>query len=299
MFASLRREYAKLVTSGGLLLLLLIGVKLESRHGWLACLALMTLLSLFTWASAFRRARAVADTPASKVASAAQGYVELRGKGKPLGGTPLLSPLTGLPCLWFRFRVERKDNENKWVQESSGESDASFILDDGSGQCLVDPEGAEMLVTRKESWMRDDHRYTEWLLIERDPVYVLGEFSTRGSVDLDLDSNEDVKALLAEWKKKPDALLARFDLDKDGLLDMKEWELARLQAKREVAAIHREAQAQTEVSVMHAAGDGRMYLISDLDPDRVASRYRLWAWLHLATFFGALVAFAFVWRVPV
>lgn len=298
MIVSLRRGYGALITSGGQLLLVLIGIKLESRAGWLACLALMALVSVFAWASAYRRARMVSDTPTSKIASAAQGYAELRGTGRPLGGMPLLSPLTGLPCLWFRFRVERKDNDNKWVQESSGESDASFILDDGTGQCLVDPEGAEMLMTRKDTWIRDDRRYTEWLLIERDPVYALGQFSTRGSVDLHLDSSEDVKALLAEWKRKPEELLARFDLDKDGELDMREWGLARRQARREIAAAHNGVRAQSEVHIMHAPDDGRMYLISDLDPDRLASKYRLWTGLHLAIFFGSLIAVAAVWRVP-
>lgn len=296
MLVSLRREYGQFITSGGQLLLLFVGAKLESRPGWLACLALMALVSVFAWTSAFRRARAVVDTPTSKIASAAQGYVELRGAGKPFAGTPVLSPLTGLPCLWFRYRVERRNSDDKWVQESSGESDASFILDDGSGQCLVDPEGAEMLVSRRDTWTRDDRRYTEWLLLEHDSVYALGDFSTRGSVDLDLDANEDVKALLAEWKKKPEALLARFDLNKDGTLDMKEWELARRQAKREVAQAQREVRQNAEVNIMHVPDDDRMYLISDLEPDRLASKYRLWAWLHLAIFFGALIAFSIVWR---
>jgi hypothetical protein len=296
MLVSLRREYGQLITSGGQLLLLFVGAKLESRPGWLACLALMALVSVFAWTSAFRRARAVVDTPTSKIASAAQGYVELRGAGKPFAGTPVLSPLTGLPCLWFRYRVERRNSDNKWVQESSGESDASFILDDGSGQCLVDPEGAEMLVSRRDTWTRDDHRYTEWLLLEHDSVYALGDFSTRGSVDLDLDASEDVKALLAEWKKKPEALLARFDLNKDGTLDMKEWELARRQARREVAQAQHETRQNAEVNILHVPEDDRMYLISDLEPDSLASKYRLWAWLHLAIFFGALIAFAIVWR---
>lgn len=296
MLVSLRREYVALVTSGGQLLLLFIGVKLESRAGWLASMGMIALLSVFAWVSAFRRTRAIADTPTSKVASAAQGYVELRGVGRPLGGVPLLSPLTALPCLWFRYRIERKDNDNKWVLESRGESDASFLLDDGSGQSLVDPEGAEMLVTRKESWQRGDRRYTEWLLIERQSIYALGQFSTRGSVDLDLSANEDVKALLAEWKKKPQELLARFDLDRDGTLDMKEWDLARRQAKREVVAGDREVRAQAEVSVLHRPEDDRLYLISDLDPDGLASKYRFWSWAHLVIFFGSLAALAMLWR---
>jgi hypothetical protein len=297
MLVRLRRGYGHLVTSGGQLILLLVGLKTESSLGMFVCVALMAPLSLLAWTSAFRRTRAVADTPTSKVASAAQGYVELIGTGKPLAGAPLLSPLTHLPCLWFRYTIERKDSENKWVQESKGESDASFILDDGTGECVVDPEGAEMLVTKKDSWIEGDRRYTQWLLIERQTIYALGQFATRGSIDLDLNVAEDVKLLLAEWKKDPQALHRRFDLNQDGQLDLKEWELARAQARREVAANHRDLRASADLHVMHLPQDGRHYIISDLDPGRLASKYRWWSWFHIAVFFGALIALPFIWRM--
>ncbi len=297
MLVRLRRGYGNLVTSGGQLILLLVGLKTESSLGMFVCVALMAPLSLVAWTSAYRRTRAVADTPTSKVASAAQGYVELIGTGKPLAGAPLMSPLTHLPCLWFRYTIERKDNENKWVQESKGESDASFILDDGTGECLVDPEGAEMLVTKKDTWIEGDRRYTQWLLIERQTIYALGQFATRGSVDLDLSVAEDVKHLLAEWKSRPAELLQRFDLDKNGQLDLREWELARSQAKREVLANHRDLRASAELHVMHLPQDGRHYIISDLDPGRLASKYRWWSWFHITVFFGALTALPFIWRM--
>lgn len=297
MLVRLRQGYGNLVTSGGQLILLLIGFKTESSLGMFVCVALMVPLSLIAWTSAWRRARAVADTPTSRVASAAQGYTELIGSGKPLAGAPLMSPLSHLPCLWFRYTVERKDNENKWVQEDKGESDASFILDDDSGECVVDPEGAEMLMTKKDSWIQGDRRYTEWLLIERQKVYALGQFATRGSVDLDLNLVEDVKLLLAEWKTRTAELLERFDLDKNGQLDLKEWELARAQAKREIAANHRELRASSELHVMHLPEDGRLYLISDMEPESLASKYRWWSWFHIAIFFAALIALPILWRM--
>jgi hypothetical protein len=297
MLVSLRRGYGDLVTSGGQLLLLVIGFRTESALGMFICVALIAPLSLFAWISAYHRTRAVDDTPTSKIASAAQGYAELIGAGKPFGGAPLMSPCSHLPCLWFRYTIERENSENKWVQEAKGESDASFLLDDGSGECVVDPDGAEMLVTKKESWIQDKRRYTEWLLIERQTIYVLGQFATRGSVDLDLSVAEDVKQLLAEWKTRPEELMRRFDLDKNGQLDLKEWELARAQARREVAANHRELRAGSELHVMHLPADGRLYLISDLDPTGLARKYRWWSWVHLAIFFAALIALPILWRM--
>lgn len=291
----LRRGYGQLITSGGQLVLLLIGIKTESALGMSLCVALMAAVSLVAWTSAYRRSRAVDDTPTSKVASAAQGYVELYGIGKPLGGTPLLSPVNQLACLWYHFTIERKDSKGNWSQESSGESDASFILEDGTGQCVVDPDGAEMLVTKKESWVRDDRRYTQWLLIEFQKIYALGNFITRGSVDLELDVEQDIGLLLAEWKKEPAQLLKRFDLDGNGEIDLAEWELARSQAKREILANHRELRAAPELNVMQLPADGKMYVISDLSPADISRKYRLWSWLHIVIFFGSLIALPLIW----
>ena len=297
MLISLRREYGNLITSGSQLILLLVGLKTESSLGMFVCVALMAPLSLVAWTSTYRRARAIDDTPTSRVASAAQGYVELIGAGKPLAGAPLLSPVNQLPCLWYRYTIERKDSDNKWVQESKGESDASFILDDGTGECVVDPDGAEMLVTKRDRWIRDDRRYTQWLLLEHQNIYVLGQFSTIGSVALDLRVDEDVKQLLAEWKARPAELLQRFDLDKSGQLDLREWELARAQAKREILANHRELRASPELNVMRLPADGRLYLISDLKPDKLAGKYRLWAWFHIAIVLGALGSLPVLWSM--
>lgn len=297
MLVRLRRGYGNLVTSGAQLVLIVIGLQTESALGMAACVALMAPISLVAWTSAYRRARAIDDTPTSRIASAAQGYAELIGSGKALAGAPLISPLTQLPCLWYRYTVERKDSDNKWHMEEQGESDASFVLDDGTGECAVDPDGAEMLISKKDSWMQGDRRYTQWLLIERQRIYVLGQFATRGSVDLELDLTGDVKQLLADWKARPAQLLERFDLDNDGQLDLREWELARAQARREVLASHRDLRSSAELHVMQRPAGGRHYIISDLDPGGLARRYRLWSWFHLTIFFGALAALPYLWRM--
>lgn len=291
MIVRLRREYGRFITSGSQLLLVGVGAYLDTRLGWTLCAGLVAAISLLAWTSTYRRARAIEDTPTSKVASAAQGYAELLGRGRALAGTPVISPLAHLRCLWYRYLVERRQ-EDKWQHESSGESDASFILDDGSGECLIDPEGAEILVARKDCWTDEDRRYTEWLLLDNETIYALGQFQTLGSADLRLDRDEDVKALLAEWKKDAHDLLKRFDLDGNGELDLREWELARAQARREVARMHREAQQQSELHVMRSPDDERLYLISSLSPAKLSRRYWRWSLAHLAIFFGALAGLA-------
>ncbi len=112
MLVSLRREYAHLVTSGAQLLLLLIGLRLESRNGWLACLSIMAAISILAWLSALNRLRTIRDTPTSKIASAAQGYVELVGTRPSIRGTlaratqPAALPVVSLQDRTARVRKQ-------------------------------------------------------------------------------------------------------------------------------------------------------------------------------------------------
>lgn len=287
MLVSLRREYAQLVTSGAQLLLLFVGAKLESRNGWLICLSVMAIISIPAWLSALNRLRAVRDTPTSKVASAAQGYVELTGRGQPFGGTPLLGRLTQLPCLWYRYKIEQRTPKNKWQTIDSGESNDSFMLRDDTGVCVVDPEQAEIITQHRDQWQKDVHRYTEWKLIKEDRLYVIGQFRTQSGA-VEFDTRAELNALLAEWKKDMPTLHTRFDLDQNGTLDMQEWMLARSAAKREVTKLMREAQAQPDIHIIGQPRDGQLFLISNLTPDKLSGRYLFWTWAHLVIFFGAL-----------
>jgi len=297
MIVTLRKSYGQFITSGAQLLLLVIGLQTESREGWIACLSLVALISLIAWVSTLRRRRAITDTPTSRIASAAQGYIELIGDGKPLDHPPLLSHLTRLPCLWYRFHVEEKTgHDDKWKTVEQGESEVPFLIDDGSGRCVVDVEGAEILTKHKETWTEGRYRNTEWKLLINDPIYALGEFKTLGGGSVDLDANQDMNALLAEWKKNKIDLLKRFDLNGDGELDLQEWGLARQAARREVAKMHREARNESDVHTLCCPRNGRHYLLSNLDPNKLARRYLLWAVFHVAIFLGALGAIPAVLR---
>ncbi len=287
MLVRLRREYAQLVTSGAQLLLLFVGFQLESREGWLGTLAAMALVSFFAWLSALHRLRMIRDTPTSKVASAAQGYVELVGRGRHFGDITLISKLRALPCLWYRWKVERRTSKDKWETLDSGESTEPFVLHDDSGDCLIAPELAEIVTRHRDRWTEGDYRYTEWKLIMNDSLYAIGEFRTR-RLGEEFDERAELNALLAEWKHDMPDLHARFDLDRNGELDMQEWMLARRAAKREVAKRKREAHASPDVHMMGPSHDGRLFLVSNLTPEKLSRRYLFWSWAHLAIFFGAL-----------
>lgn len=297
MLVRLRREYAQLVTSGAQLLLLFAGFQLESREGWLGCLSAMAFVSIFAWLSALYRLRMIRDTPTSKVASAAQGYVELAGRGRPFGDTPLISKLRQLPCLWYRYQVERRSAKDQWETVDRGESTDTFVLRDDSGDCVIDPEQAEIVTRHRDQWTEGDHRYTEWKFIDNDSIYAIGEFRTR-SVGAEFDARAELNALLTEWKRDQPALHARFDLNQDGQLDMKEWMLARQAAKREVDKKKREADSQPDIHLLVPPRDGKLFLISNLTPEKLSRRYLFWSWAHLAIFFSALGAVSWILSNP-
>lgn len=288
MLVRLRREYGQLVTSGAQLLLLLVGIKVGTHEGWLASLATMACVSVLAWLSALSRLRAVRDTPTSKIASAAQGYVELIGRGRQVKDAPLLSKFTALPCLWYRYTVKRRTSNNKWETIDSGESQDCFLLRDETGVCLVDPDEAEIVTKHRDQWYKDGYHYTEWKLIEQDYLYVIGQFRTQGGSNLEFDTRAELNALLTEWKRDKPSLHARFDLDNNGELDIREWMLARSAAKREVTKKLREAQAQPDIHIIGRSRDGKLFLISNITPDRLSRRYLFWSVAHLVIFFGAL-----------
>jgi len=282
-----RIHSANWLTGGLHVVILAVAAHAKSLVVWQYSLAAMALLSFAAWIGNYRRLRQIEDTPTSNIATAAQGYVEITGRAQEPGGTPIVSRLTNLPCVWYRYEVYQKTSDNKWRLEDYGASEDPFVVKDATGQCVVDPEGAEVICARKETWVRDDRRYVEWLLLPQALVYALGEFATIGGAASVLDTDVDVGALLAEWKKNQPELLRRFDLNQDGSLDLKEWELARHQAKREVEAQHRDIRMSPGTNVLRKPADGRLFLISDYLPQKLERTFLLWGWAHLAIFLTA------------
>ena len=282
-----------LLAVGGQAALLAIGLQAGLRAVWLPCLGGIALLSFFVWVIALRRRRAILDTPTSRIVSAAQGYVELRGVGQTLEGVPLTAPLSGMVCLWYRYRLEERSGD-EWKEVDSGASTSCFLINDGTGQCLVDPEGAEVLTQHYRSWEDEGRRCHEWLLRHQDQVSALGDFVTLRQSD-ELDAAEDINQLLAEWKKDQPALLRRFDLDHNGQIDLKEWEWARRAARNEVAKRHQELRRQDDLNMLRAS-KSRLFLITNYEPSKLTERFLWLGIFELISFFLALIYFGRWWR---
>lgn len=248
--------------------------------------------------SALHKARLIENTPTSLIRSAAQGYVELDGFARLLPGPEIHSPLSGARCCWWRYRVEHQETTRRngrrttrWRTIESGTSDALFLLADATGECVVDPAGADVdpslrrhwrgttrrpqQVPEKTAWLQlGDYRYREELLRVGDPVYALGWFRSQSSHH-EFNQSADVNELLRSWKADQRGLLARFDADGDGRIDLQEWELVRRAALNEVRDVHLERSLDPDVHVLSRPPDGRPYLLSTLGQHGVASGHRI------------------------
>lgn len=297
MLNGLRSYYADALTSASYLGLLVFALHADDRKGWQIALVLVALISFFAWASTYKRVRTINDIATSRIASAAQGYVELYGRASTDAVNLIRSPLSGTSCVWFRFWVYTKNSDGKgWHETNSGVSDSTFEIKDGTGSCVVDPDFAEVIAAKRRVSYQDEYKHVEDILYAGS-IYVLGEFSTIGGASSVLSLKEDVGFLLAEWKKDPVALKRRFDLDGNGEIGLQEWELARREAIREVQQQHREIRSQTGVHVMRAPRDRRLYLLSSLSPQKLRQRYLWWSLFHLLVCFaavGAMLKFSFL-----
>lgn len=269
--------------------ILVIALQFEDPAVWPWALLAMCGVSFFAWLGNHRRYRQISDLPTSKVASAAQGYVELIGRGELLDGEPVISKLSSRPCCWYRYQIEEQNSDDKWKTIDEGCSVAHFLLVDDTGPCVISPEGAEIVTDDYRSWQEASYRYNEWLLLPKSVLYAVGEFTTTGgNLREDVEERKDIAVLIDVWKRDRKTLHERFDLNKDGTIDMKEWELARLQAAREVRKLRSEqVKALVEgVHLLRQPRDGRLFLLANEMPDTLGRRYRWWSWVHLLLFFG-------------
>lgn len=249
------------------------------------------------------RRRLVEDTPTSRIRSATQGYVELEGRARLMDGPPILSPLTHTECAWWRFKVEKReqdDNRTRWVVIRQGTSASLFLLEDGTGECVVDPDGAIVEPAYRRIWLgatphpggglaapwmsSGDYRYTEELIQPGEQVYALGWFTSHDA--LHVSPQERTRDTVIAWKKDP-RMLEQFDADGDGRLDEAEFAVLREEARRHAETVHREQALLPQTHVLRADPQGRPFLLSTYDQHQLARRLRLHAWLWLA---AALVA---------
>lgn len=262
--------------------------------------------------------RLIEDKPTAKIRSAPQGYVELEGRGKLMDGPPIIAKLSGLPCVWFRYKIEElvttnssRGSHRRWETIDKGESTETFWLQDDTGRVVVDPEGAKIMPRHKDTWRSHasfsgitrpafvtsfvasrhaggNYRFTEERINSGDRLYALGLLKNVSSFTGTTTVDEDVRAVLGDWKKNQPALVERFDLNKDGKIDDKEWMLARAQARRETLK-NRQEQVNTIIDGLNVLGptrdESRPYILSAYSEEEITKRYRFRAMLFASACF--------------
>lgn len=279
----------------------------------------------------FAHRRLIQDMPTTRLRATAQGYVELTGTARLFDGEPIVAPLTGRACCWFRYRVEHRErgrgrngrDHARWREVDGGESTGIFMLDDGTGRCAVDPEGASITPSIRQIWygrsaipprpkthrswwsrllasqFGGDFRYREETIDIGAPIYALGFFRTHGGAATPADTSGEASSLLREWKADQASLMERFDSNRDGSLDATEWERARLAAHAEVGRLRASrSHAPPAVDMLsRPLGGGQPYILAAAHEQDLTEQH---AWSgSLCLGIGTFLGMGFVWALAI
>jgi hypothetical protein len=298
----------------------------QAPDGLLLMAALFTAAALYAAFTGLRRVRNIEDVPTARVRSAPQGYVELVGKAHSLDGEPIIAPLSRTACCWYRYRIEHR-GEKGWRPVETGKSDGIFMLRDATGECIIDPDGAEVTTEHSQTWYDNgdgwggghgvharlpslgktadavvnvggklmsglggagDYRYTEAVVLDGDPLYAIGWFHTVGPGERASTVRELTGAILREWKQRPDTLRERFDSNNDGRIDTDEWERARGAAEQAALEDYARQFGGKPLHTLKKPPDRRLFLLSNLPEFGLVRRYR---W-RMRLGFGAFLVLA-------
>jgi len=280
---------------------------------WAIGLSIAAIAGFFLAFKYMQRKRIIEDTPTSKIRSAAQGYLELVGHGHLMEGQPIVSPLTGTTCTWYEFKVEERRQTGKnseWKTIRKGISDELFLIKDETGQCIIDPENAHVTVSSKDVWygaqstpargplstskkrgffsgivVSNKYRYTEKLLHSGESLYAIGLYKTVGGAGASFNINEDVRELIREWKTDTETLMKKFDTNRDGEIDLNEWQKVREEAYKHVMEKHSEQKTLPPVHLMSKTNDKRRpFILSAIAQDDLTRRLHIYSILSITTF---------------
>lgn len=76
-----------------------------------------------------------------------RGPVEITGRAVEGDDGTVTAPFTGSPCLAYTYEVEELRSQGKgqsWETLDTGMAGVDFVVDDGTGRVLVDPDGADI-----------------------------------------------------------------------------------------------------------------------------------------------------------
>ncbi|MCP4289461.1 MAG: hypothetical protein GY792_34410 [Gammaproteobacteria bacterium] len=255
----------------------------------------------------FRRYRYMNATATSKIRSAAQGQVELKGLGELMQNDTIISPFSGSRCIWYHCTIDKKKSSGKrttWTNISDELSSHLFRLVDDTGECIVDPDHAHVIPESDVTWYghgTDDRsqpplksslislsigsfRFRERLIRPATSLYALGWFHTQYNNPSEEFVSTQVEDLVRQWKLQPQRYLSEFDLDHNGKIQQGEWKAVWVVARKQVLA---EIQRQkNEHHLLSRSQEKRQpYILSALDETALVARKKMKAYASVSTAF--------------
>ncbi|MCK5581564.1 MAG: hypothetical protein KAJ18_09875 [Candidatus Omnitrophica bacterium] len=236
-----------------------------------------------------RRKRLIENIPTSKIQSLAMGLVELTGKAK--SKNPFKSPFQSVDCVYYRYTVEKYVRRNKsshWVTVAKGDSNHSpFILDDETGEVMVFPKHAELMIPKsyqfQTGWGRGipsnveaflqrnsirykglfgNHtlRFTEWIIVNHGQAYILGTATpAREQIRA---HKEKLMERLRILKANPNRM-KEIDLNQDGEISEEEWALAVAHEEEKLIEDELSKESDTAIQAVIKRGEGeKIFIIS-------------------------------------
>lgn len=235
----------------------------------------LLLWGFFGWRGSIRRRQLVRGTPTSKVASAAKGYAEFRGRARNALPVPLYDPITKKACVWFHVETEKFDfGKWRWRTVGSAQSGRPFALEDETGLCLVLPGDARLL-TRPPERVKErlTLRHNVRRILDGEHLYAIGHLERIDVTEAERPAAQSsfspeferrVAELMRDWKRDPIKRARIFDPNRDGQTDDAEMTTARELARAEVTRrIGGEAGSVQVVSGATQALQGLQYAVGD------------------------------------
>jgi len=275
---------------------------------WIGCtvISIIAIYAFWRMYSRYHNARLIENIPTAKIRSATQGYVELIGQTRLMDGPVIVAPLTGISCVWYRYKIEEEvsklhskwKSQKGWATVKSDISDELFILEDDTGRCVIDPDHAYVVPSHKKVWYNRKimpvRRYTEERIHQDETLYAIGLFKTISTVERQKE-REDISNLLKSWKQDPGQLLHLYDTNRDGTLSVEEWEQARIAAKRSVKLANAQQEKQEQLNILRSSFQkDQPFILSTISESKLIKHYKGRALLALISFLatGGLAVWA-------
>ena len=268
---------------------------------------------------AFRRFRFVDGTATSKIRSAAQGLVELKGLGELLPGDELRSPFSDSRCVWYHCTIDKRKRGGKrttWTNILDECSGHLFRLVDDTGWCVIDPDHARVIAETDVTWYGSsseasshgpkkarwlsfgfgNYRFRERLIRPATALYALGEFRSFQNNPSDDYIARQVEDLVKQWKLQPLRYLSQYDLDGNGMIQKKEWRAVRAAARRQVLAQLNEDDSEHHL-LMRPQDSRHPYILSATPEEELVAGKKLAAYSSIAGAFLLLLGLVLMYSI--